>query len=109
VTFWVVQLAFAGTGTAPTVPPQLIFEIRPSAVGISDLALQGETNFETFEDRGQLAQASGVLCSQWELWMQIHPGEPSGSKLRIQMAGAADRRGDGEFYPRFGLLAFALT
>lgn len=107
VTWWLKKIVWSGAGEPPPVPPQLTFEIRPATGGTSDLALGGLTNFISWEDNAELAQASGVLCSQWELWARIHPTEPIDSKVRILVAGAADRNGGGVFDLRFGLLAAA--
>jgi len=108
VTWWVVDLVFRGTGEPPASPPQFEFEIRPASAGVSDVALSGLSVISTYEDEGELAQASGVLCAQWELWARIIPGEPIGTKLEIQVAAAADRTGGGVFDTRYGLLAQAL-
>lgn len=107
VTWWLKKITWAGPGERPDPPPQLTFEVRPAVGGTSDLALAGLTNFISWEDNAELAQASGILCSQWELWARIHPTEPSTSKVRILVAGAADRVGGGVFNVHFGLLATA--
>jgi hypothetical protein len=106
-TWWLKRITWAGSGERPEIPPQMTFEIRPAVGGTSDLALGGLTNFVSWEDNAELAQASGILCSQWELWARIDPLEPIGSKVRILVAGAADRNGGGVFNARFGLLATA--
>lgn len=107
VTWWVVGLTFRGSGAPPLSPPGIEFEIRPTAAGVSDLALRGLSAFSTYEDQGELAQVSGVLCNQWELWARIDAGEPIGTKLEIQVAAAADGRGGGVFDARYGQLAYA--
>ncbi len=107
VTWWAVNLNFRGTGEPPLSPPQIEFEIRPVSAGVSDLAMSGLSNFSTYQDQGELAQVSGVLCSQWEFWAKIVSSEPIGTKLEIQLAAASDRTGGGVFDTRYGLLAYA--
>jgi hypothetical protein len=102
-----VDLVFRGSSEPPASPPQIEFEIRPTSANVSDVALRGLSAFSTYEDQGELAQASGVLCTQWEFWARIISGEPMGTKLEIQVAAAADRTGGGVFDTRFGLLASA--
>jgi hypothetical protein len=107
VTWWLVGLNFRGTGEPPATPPPIRFEIRPSSAGVSDVALVGLSSFATYEDQGELAQVSGVLCNQWEFWARISSSEPIGTKLEIQVAAAADGRGGGVFDTHYGLLASA--
>jgi hypothetical protein len=106
-TWWLVALTFRGAGEPPASPPAIEFEIRPTSAGISDMALAGLSNFSTYNDQGELAQASGVLCTQWEFWARIVSSEPVGTKLEIQVAAAADRTGGGVFNTHYGLLASA--
>lgn len=107
VTWWLVELNFRGTGAPPATPPQIDFEIRPTSAGVSDMGLSGLSNFATYEDQGELAQVSGVLCNQWEFWARIVSSNPIGTKLEIQLAAAADRTGGGVFNTHYGLLASA--
>jgi len=106
VSWWLRQIEAVGQSDIGT-PPNFIFEIRPSTAGVSDLGLSGITNFLSFDDGALLGQVSGILCSQWELWGRIDPMAPAGSKLRVLVAGAADRLGGGVFSTHFGLLSIA--
>jgi|SRR5581483_7880009 len=107
VSFWLVDMQYAETGEQPFTPPQITFEIRPATAGVSDIALSGQTHFVSYQDKSMLAEVSGWLCSQWELWARINPLEPSDAKLRILVAGAADRMGGGSLTSQFGLVAHA--
>ena len=105
VTWWILGLLWDQPGPRPPKPSDFEFQVRTSlAGGISSTAAIGKTAFNEWDDGGFLVGVSGILCSQWELWARLPDGEGhvAGDKLKLRIAGAADRMAGGAYAAFFG-------
>lgn len=94
--FWLLGLVYDGTGLRPAAPPAMLFQMRASLAGSAPtLVSTGVISANTWNDIGLISQVSGYLCSQFELWLLVDPSEPTGTKIKVRIGGAADRVGGG--------------
>jgi hypothetical protein len=108
VSFWLLDVVYDGTGSRPALPPQITFEVRAAIAGAGGTAfVGGGIILSSWEDAGLIVQVSGILCSQWELWMRIPLPitEPAGTKVRLRIGCIADRVGGGVFETQLGTIA----
>lgn len=105
VSWWLTEVASDMPGPLPTVIPEIRFAIRACPnCGHSTQFSSGIIQFDGWGNGGLIAQISGILCSQWEMWMQVHEDEDADSKVKVRLTGAVDRSGGGSFAAHYGPL-----
>lgn len=94
VSWWLMNVSYEGDPVSPLPsPPQIDFSFRGAFIGCSQTFSVVTTNLVSYKDTGLLVQVAGILCSQWEVWANIHTGQPAGSKVKVRLGGIADRMG----------------
>jgi hypothetical protein len=111
VSWWLLGLVYDGIGNRPIgSPPEVFFEVRSAIVGASGTVYaSGTISPTTWNDAGMIVQVSGILCSQWEIWMRVSTDEDPGTKIRLRVAGCVDRIGGGVLDVQFGTIVSVHT
>jgi hypothetical protein len=106
VSWWLLGLVYDGIGSRPIgSPPEIDFEVRQSMMSaVATDQANGTVSPGTWNDVGLIVQVSGMLSSQWELWMKVAATEPAGTKIKVRISGLVDRMGRGNLTVQYGTL-----
>lgn len=105
VSFWLKGLVWDSPGERPNVPPVMDFDIRAASTG------SGGTGESTgtivaggWDNTGLIAQVSGLLCSQWELWMRLRDVADADLQIKVRIDASVDRMGGSAVSVEYGPL-----